>query len=389
MDRIVGTDTIDLGDGKQGFRGKNPDTGQRGTVVTFKWLNDLQEEACKVIEAAGIELDGNKRNQLDEAIRKLITDAATPFASVEETLAGILTGKAVHPQGLAQSVQSGGFIYAIAGGTANELTCNLVPTLTEYKTGLMVNITPILINTGSATLNIDGLGAVPITRLGGANLLPGDLLPGSVVTLAYDGTLFQLLSVPSSIPQILRFGSTTTWTVPFTMRAKVTVIGGGGGAGGSNETMKAGGGGGGGGAAISILTLTKGQVIPITIGAGGARGGTQGRTGGTTSFGSLLSATGGNGGVASASSPRGGSAGSGVGGNIFNLAGEAGQDGNLSSVAIPTGDGGSNALGWPGGTSATGGQHNGVNFGSGGGGSYNASSGAGGNGAGGLVIVEH
>ena len=79
----------------------------------------------------------------------------------------------------------------------------------------------------------------------------------------------------------------------------------------------------------------------------------------------------------------------GIGGNEFVLSGGAGADGNTStSLAVPGGQGGASYWG-PGSTTATGGQHNATNPGSGGGGAYNSASAPGGAGAGGIVVVEY
>ncbi|AXY41081.1 phage tail protein [Halomonas sp. JS92-SW72] len=82
------------------------------------------------------------------------------------------------------------------------------------------------------------------------------------------------------------------WTVPDVLKqglrkAYVTVIGGGGGGGSSSSSVDCGG-GGGGGIAYKILDLTGHNSILVTVGAGGNL-----TAGGSSSFGSYLSATGG------------------------------------------------------------------------------------------------
>jgi hypothetical protein len=91
-----------------------------------------------------------------------------------------------------------------------------------------------------------------------------------------------------------------------------------------------GGGSGGGYARKRITGLTPGQSVPVLIGAGGSGGTTSGSpatAGGTSSFGSYVSATGGTlNYLASVSGPQNGAtpAGTGIGGDI-NLVGSAGQ----------------------------------------------------------------
>lgn len=95
----------------------------------------------------------------------------------------------------------------------------------------------------------------------------------------------------------------------------VAVFGpGGGGGAGDNGNGSSGGGGGGGGFAFGIIDVTPGQILPtIIVGAGGlgaASTGMAGSAGGTSSFGTLLSATSGGGGGVGPSSGRAGGTGS-------------------------------------------------------------------------------
>ncbi len=102
--------------------------------------------------------------------------------------------------------------------------------------------------------------------------------------------------------------TSTTWLCP----AGVTSVqveawgggGGGAGSGGSANLYTGGGGAGGNYARNTAVTVVPGTTYTITIGAGGAAGGTSGTAnnvadlnGGTTSFGTLLYASGGQGGA--------------------------------------------------------------------------------------------
>ncbi|ELF11847.1 hypothetical protein A1YU_01999 [Escherichia coli KTE142] len=114
----------------------------------------------------------------------------------------------------------------------------------------------------------------------------------------------------------------STWNVPDIVkkgrRVRVKVIGGGGSGGypAINTTNPAGGGGGGGGGVSeSVIDLTGISTVTITVGSGGTGQNTSasnGRQGGTSSFGTYLSATGGDGG----GQISGGAGGEGIGGQI-------------------------------------------------------------------------
>jgi len=136
------------------------------------------------------------------------------------------------------------------------------------------------------------------------------------------------------------FTQSGAFTIPAGVnQVEVEVWGGGSGSFASISDMPtyggSGGGSGGGYARKRITGLTPGQSIAVVVGAGGVGGTIQGgaaTAGGTSSFGSYLSATGGSlNGLATTSSPQLGAtpAGIGVGGDV-NLAGSAGQSAALN-----------------------------------------------------------
>ncbi|MDD2878001.1 MAG: hypothetical protein PHT60_13620 [Acidiphilium sp.] len=177
-------------------------------------------------------------------------------------------------------------------------------------------------------------------------------------------------------------------------QVRVKVVGGGGAAG-YHATLP-GAGGGEGGTAIDIVTgLVPGQSIPVTVGAAGVPTTSPGNggAGGTSSFGTYLSASGGSGGqggTATLFATAGGTGGIGLGARIVQ-GGAMGCDG--ITIACRGGDGGGagrgrGASGPVAGFAATG-------FGGGGGGGGTTTSGGnpagslGGQGAPGIVIVEY
>lgn len=219
-------------------------------------------------------------------------------------------------------------------------------------------------NAADATYAPDGLAAKPIFGLGGQALQGGEIIAGGTVTLeSYIGPLLnggavcwvllecdggaqqvapatksqhamQLGQATGRLLRTTTFTSSGTWTAGAgTTAVEVEVVGGGGGAGGtqatsSTEYASSSGGGGGGYARKFIANATSPQTI--TVGAGGVSdvaGG--GSNGGTSSFGSLVSATGGVGGQLGQASVStkvsyGGNGGIGSGGDI-NVPGNAAQ----------------------------------------------------------------
>lgn len=89
--------------------------------------------------------------------------------------------------------------YAVAGGTANALTAAFDPAPSAYAelVGAPLRVRVTAANTGAATLNVNGLGAVPIRTQSGAELSAGALAVGSVQELLYDGSAFQVMGTGS------------------------------------------------------------------------------------------------------------------------------------------------------------------------------------------------
>jgi hypothetical protein len=129
-----------------------------------------------------------------------------------------------------------------------------------------------------------GLAGVPITK---GNILGGVI--GSAVRVA----------PPEWRQAKLITDNTSSEVVPQNVFQMLVCVFGAGGSGGANNGGQTTG-GGGGGFSMGIIDVTPGQLLPaITIGVGGATSSfvSNGASGGTSSFGTLLSATGGGGGL--------------------------------------------------------------------------------------------
>lgn len=140
----------------------NPQIGQKATRLGAKWPNTIQEEMCKVVEAAGIPLDANNDAQLYAAIVAIAAGAAGAgggavpttrnvngdglvtgggplasdltltvlAASAAEVLAGVASNKAVTPASLAsafgRSLSSNGWGIQPFGGGLMEVWMNAI-----------------------------------------------------------------------------------------------------------------------------------------------------------------------------------------------------------------------------------------------------------------------
>lgn len=113
------------------------------------------------------------------------------------------------------------------GGTPDAITLTFDPTFsssTAYQTGRQYVFEALADNTGAVTINVDGVGAVAVTKYGSTVLEAGDIQAGQLVVVMFDGASAQLLNprvVPPE-PQFLTFvsalevipASASTVTIP-------------------------------------------------------------------------------------------------------------------------------------------------------------------------------
>lgn len=266
--------------------------------------------------------------------------------------------------------------------------------------------------TNAVTLNINGLGAVPVVKNGSSALAVGDLGSGQIFEVIYDGTNFQLaggVGGHGALINVQLITATSTYMpTPGATNGFAWVQGDGGAGGGTPSSVSANyvmAGGGGSGGTFAIVRLPTLASETVTIGAGGVGiAGANGGNGTGTSFGGLCICPGGNGGFVSTTGV-GGSASpdvcgavvtspgnpTGTGNIVFVKRGEPGQPG--LALLNPYGGTGGNSFwgtGGPGGSAGNGSA--GQNYGGAGSGCARIATGgvaaaAGFNGAQGAVLV--
>jgi len=94
------------------------------------------------------------------------------------------------------TAQSGtGLFCASAGGSGQNYTCSMTPTLAAYTQGMLIRWKPDVTGTGGpTTLSIDALNAAPVKMDDGAtDPTTGDLIGGEMIDLWYDGAVFRLM----------------------------------------------------------------------------------------------------------------------------------------------------------------------------------------------------
>ncbi|MDF2438979.1 MAG: hypothetical protein K0Q95_3355 [Bacteroidota bacterium] len=98
----------------------------------------------------------------------------------------------------------------VSSGTSSAYVLN-VPAIFPLRNGVQVTFKAHSACTAAPTINVTGTGAINITKEGGnAPLAGGDIQAGQIVTLAYDGTNWQMLTAsgnPSTTGALTGFGT--------------------------------------------------------------------------------------------------------------------------------------------------------------------------------------
>lgn len=88
--------------------------------------------------------------------------------------------------------------YAADTGMADAYAIAPAPAITAYAIGQAFHFFAANENTGVSTVNVNALGSKAIQK-NGAALVSGDIAAGGLIQLIYDGTQFQMPSVPSGL----------------------------------------------------------------------------------------------------------------------------------------------------------------------------------------------
>lgn len=92
------------------------------------------------------------------------------------------------------ALETGAYDYVVATGSANAYVL-ATPAFNAYAAGNKIRFKANFTNSGSATVNVNGLGAKTLKKTDGAtNLASGDIVNGQIVECSYNGTDFQLTS---------------------------------------------------------------------------------------------------------------------------------------------------------------------------------------------------
>jgi len=134
-----------------------------------------------------IALIGWTQVQIDQAIQLTGTGSNAKVTGIEEV-------NSAEDATSAESIQKNAVTYAAATNLGNTYSVSLIPAPVAYTTGMTVHFRASADITGSALLNVNGLGAQTIKKNYDVDLEANDIKNGQMVSVIYDGVHFQMLS---------------------------------------------------------------------------------------------------------------------------------------------------------------------------------------------------
>ena len=140
-----------------------------------------------------------------------VTDIGGKINIQQAADTAVLLSKASHQSGTALLCQS-------TGGSGGDYNCAMTPTLTAYTTGMVLQWKPDVTSADTTvTLNVDVIGAAAVREADGVSgPVPGEIVPGMLYQIWYDGTVFRLPPVTAS-PSAQSSG---TVTIPTNLRKR-------------------------------------------------------------------------------------------------------------------------------------------------------------------------
>lgn len=128
-------------------------------------------------------------------------------------------------------------------GVANAYALTFTASFSAYTDGIIIYFTPANTNTGASTLNVNGLGVLPIVNQDGSVLSGGQIVANQIVQVMYKSGNFLLLTYAISqglfAPAWAGFSVAPTGNMTYQKTGRVVTIRWNGGLGTSNATLMA------------------------------------------------------------------------------------------------------------------------------------------------------
>jgi len=127
-----------------------------------------------------------------------IVEEATQAQADAKTATGETLAKLFVPPNKMRATKFNDYVLDTGSADVYEITPS--PAITAYAAGQVFVFKVANANTGSSTLNVNGLGVQSIKKKTTENLEVGDFLAGQMVVVAYDGTNFQAVGLGAADP---------------------------------------------------------------------------------------------------------------------------------------------------------------------------------------------
>lgn len=205
------------GSGTYSLPAGNPVT--TGTTISSTWANNTLSDISNALTTS-IAYDG-----------QTIPIANLPMGSNKHTGVGNATVRTNYAS--AADVQDGSLTYLTSVAGTNTITAIGPVGMAAYAAGQVFRFISANSNTGATTLNINSIGAIALVKLNGSPLVAGDIPSGAMLSVAYDGTNFQLqstLGVSSFSAGATGFTPSTATTGAVTLAGVLGKLNGGTGA---------------------------------------------------------------------------------------------------------------------------------------------------------------
>jgi len=115
---------------------------------------------------------------------------------IDDGEAGVAAIQASFVNAVQNAAAQAGVPYGDDTGAANALVANVTPAPGALANGLAVLIKVVADNTGPSTLNLQSFGVKNIANADGTPLSPGQLTGSGYALFVYDGTVWQMISMP-------------------------------------------------------------------------------------------------------------------------------------------------------------------------------------------------
>lgn len=122
------------------------------------------------------------------------------------------------------AISRGTTFLGVDSGTANAIDIALTDTRTSYQDGDQISWKANTTNTGAATLDIDGIGAVSIVGADGSALAAGDVAADLYYTAIYDSTNNRWQMLGASAAALAAADDRVTWAAEWAVEVEDTLV---------------------------------------------------------------------------------------------------------------------------------------------------------------------